>query len=204
MLSADAWDAVRAGRVLYAGTAQPQLAALEAAGVSPVVAEPSGRGLVEAALAAAGDAPVVERMYEAAINVPPALIAKRIAKVEAALVGKKVHVTAPNGTDLTFVIPANAWIHRNTGDASAAKVANARSVRCDVRGAADGIPFSPTESRVSGRTCCGSRSIGNNFQTVRPRRRNRTSNWPTCRCMTTSRRPTTTLKSMPIRRRLLG
>lgn len=77
----------------------------------------------------AGDVPVVEKMYEAAIHVPPALIAKRIAKVESALVGKKVHVTAPNGTDLTFVIPANAWVHRNTGDASAAKVANARSVR---------------------------------------------------------------------------
>ena len=59
LLSADAWDAVRAGRVLHAGTEQPQLAALEAAGVSPVVAEPSGRGLVEAALGAAGDAPVV-------------------------------------------------------------------------------------------------------------------------------------------------
>jgi hypothetical protein len=77
----------------------------------------------------AGDGPVVEKMYEAAIHVSPALIAKRIAKVQSALVGKKVHVTAPNGTDLTFVIPANAWIHRNTGDASAAKVANARSVR---------------------------------------------------------------------------
>jgi hypothetical protein len=76
-----------------------------------------------------GDVPVVEKMYEAAIHVPPALIAERIAKVEFALVGKKVRVTAPNGTDLTFVIPANAWVHRNTGDASAAKVANARSVR---------------------------------------------------------------------------
>ncbi len=77
----------------------------------------------------ADDVPMVEKMYEAAILVPPALIAKRIAKVESALVGKKVHVTAPNGTDLTFVIPADAWVHRNTGDASAAKVANARSVR---------------------------------------------------------------------------
>jgi len=45
--------------VLYGGTEQPQLAALEAAGVSPVVSEPSGRGLVEAALGAAGAAPVV-------------------------------------------------------------------------------------------------------------------------------------------------
>jgi hypothetical protein len=77
----------------------------------------------------AGDVAVVEKMYEAAIHVPPALIAERIAKVESALVGKKVHVTAPNGTDLTFMIPANARVHRNTGDASAAKVANARSVR---------------------------------------------------------------------------
>jgi hypothetical protein len=77
----------------------------------------------------ADDVPVVEKMYEAAIHVSPARIARRIAKVESALVGRKVHVTAPNGTDLTFMIPANAWVHRNTGDASAAKVANARSVR---------------------------------------------------------------------------
>lgn len=77
----------------------------------------------------AADTALVESMYEKAIRVPPAVIAKRIAAVETAIRGKKVHVTAPNGTDLTFEIPANAWVHRNTGDASKAKVADARSVR---------------------------------------------------------------------------
>jgi hypothetical protein len=77
----------------------------------------------------AADTSLVERMYEAAIRVPPGVIAKRIAAVETAVRGRKVHVTAPNGTDLTFEIPADARVHRNTGDASAAKVADARSVR---------------------------------------------------------------------------
>ncbi|HSK54223.1 MAG TPA: MazG family protein [Jiangellales bacterium] len=59
LLSADAWDVVRAGPVLHAGTAHPQVAALEAAGVSPLVVEPSGSALVETASSAEGDSPVV-------------------------------------------------------------------------------------------------------------------------------------------------
>ena len=72
----------------------------------------------------AADIPVVEAMYDAAIRVPPQVIAQRIAKVEQAVRGKTVHITASNGTDLTFLIPADAWVHRNTGDASTAKIAD--------------------------------------------------------------------------------
>ncbi len=77
----------------------------------------------------AADAPVVEAMYDAAIRVSPDVIAQRIAKVEQAVRGKTLHVTSENGTDLYFSIPADAWVHRNTGDASRQKTADARSVR---------------------------------------------------------------------------
>ncbi|MEO8448983.1 MAG: hypothetical protein ABI647_04275 [Gemmatimonadota bacterium] len=77
----------------------------------------------------AGDAPRIEAMYSAAILVPPADILARITKVEKAVRGATVHITAPNGTDLMFEVPKDAWVHRNSGDASRAKTANARSVR---------------------------------------------------------------------------
>jgi hypothetical protein len=75
------------------------------------------------------DVAVIEAMYAAAIKVPPEVIAARIATVESAVRGHKVHVTAANGTDLTFTIPSDAWMTRNTGLASREKVAGARSVR---------------------------------------------------------------------------
>ena len=77
----------------------------------------------------AADAPVVEAMYQRAIEVEPAEIARRIAIVEKAVRGAALHVTAANGTDFTFKIPQNAWVHRNTGLASREKVHDAVSVR---------------------------------------------------------------------------
>jgi hypothetical protein len=76
-----------------------------------------------------GDVALVERMYAKAIAIPHDAIAARIAAVESAIRGHKVHVTAPNGTDVTFTIPTDAWVHRNTGLASREKVSGARSVR---------------------------------------------------------------------------
>lgn len=76
-----------------------------------------------------GDVAPVEAMYAAAIAVPPETIAARIATVERSVRGHEVHVTAPNGTDLTFTIPQDAWVHRNTGLATREKVLGARSVR---------------------------------------------------------------------------
>jgi hypothetical protein len=75
------------------------------------------------------DVAEIEAMYAAAIKVPPDVIAARIATVESAVRGHKVHVTAANGTDLTFTIPKDAWMTRNTGLAAREKVAEARSVR---------------------------------------------------------------------------
>ena len=77
----------------------------------------------------AGDVHQIEAMYAAAIAVPPATLLARISAVERAVRGATVRITAPNGTDLTIEIPKDAWVHRNTGDASKAKVADARSIR---------------------------------------------------------------------------
>lgn len=71
----------------------------------------------------------VRRMYERAINMDPAEIETVLAPMEAKLRGAKLRLTSPDGTDLTFRIPGDAWFHHNTGEASRAKVANARSVR---------------------------------------------------------------------------
>jgi leucyl aminopeptidase (aminopeptidase T) len=71
----------------------------------------------------------VRRMYERAIEMDPAQIEAVLAPMEAKLRGAKVHLTSPEGTDLTFQIPKDAWFHHNTGEASRQKVATARSVR---------------------------------------------------------------------------
>jgi hypothetical protein len=71
----------------------------------------------------------VRRMYERAINMEPAAIEAVLAPMEAKLRGATVHLTSAEGTDLSFRIPRDAWFHHNTGEASRAKVANARSVR---------------------------------------------------------------------------
>lgn len=75
------------------------------------------------------DVNVVEEMYAKAIAVDPAVLNAKIAAVEAAVRGATVKITAPNGTAFSFKVAPNAWVHRNTGDASKAKVTNARSVR---------------------------------------------------------------------------
>jgi hypothetical protein len=79
--------------------------------------------------AEAADAPVIETMYQRAIDIEPAEIARRIAVIERGVRGATVRVTAPNGTDFTFKIPQNAHMHRNTGEATKEKVRDARSVR---------------------------------------------------------------------------
>jgi hypothetical protein len=77
----------------------------------------------------APDVPLIETMYQQAIEIEPAEIARRIAILENALRGTIVRVTAPNGTDFSFRIPQDAHIHRNTGEATREKVRDARSVR---------------------------------------------------------------------------
>jgi hypothetical protein len=77
----------------------------------------------------APDVPLIESMYQRAIEIEPAEIARRIAVLERALRGTIVRVTAPNGTDFSFKIPRNAHVHRNTGEATREKVRDARSVR---------------------------------------------------------------------------
>lgn len=75
------------------------------------------------------DVAKVEELYAKAIAVDPSVLLGRISALETAIKGATVTITAPNGTNLTLRVPATAWVHRNTGDASRAKVAPARSVR---------------------------------------------------------------------------
>ena len=77
----------------------------------------------------APDVPVIEAMYQRAIEIEPAEIARRIAVIEKGIRGATVRVTAPNGTDFTCNIPQNAHMHRNTGEATREKTRDARSVR---------------------------------------------------------------------------
>jgi len=62
------------------------------------------------------DIPLIEAMYQRAIEVSPAEIGKRLLALETALRGHTVHVTAPNGTDFFFRVPPDAYFHRNTGE----------------------------------------------------------------------------------------
>ncbi|HET9317625.1 MAG TPA: hypothetical protein VFQ51_18675 [Vicinamibacteria bacterium] len=71
----------------------------------------------------------VDAMYVAAIETTPAALLDRQKPIEKALRGRKVRITTPQGTDLTLEIPKEARFHRNTGDASPAKIKDARSVR---------------------------------------------------------------------------
>ena len=71
----------------------------------------------------------IDALYAEAIAVPPEQLRTRISAVEAALRGATITITAPNGTNLTLKMAPNAWVHHNTGDASRAKVADARSIR---------------------------------------------------------------------------
>jgi hypothetical protein len=71
----------------------------------------------------------IEAMYAEAIAVPPEILRKRQAALEKKLRGAKVRITTADGTDLTMEIPKEARFHRNTGEASAAKVKGAKSVR---------------------------------------------------------------------------
>lgn len=71
----------------------------------------------------------VDAMYAEAIAVPPEVLDRRQAALEEKLRGARVRITTPDGTDLKMEVPKDARFHRNTGEASAAKVKGARSVR---------------------------------------------------------------------------
>jgi hypothetical protein len=77
----------------------------------------------------ASDVDRIDALYAEAVAIPPEKLKARIEAVETAVRGATVVITAPNGTNLTIKVAANAWVHRNSGDASRAKVAKARSIR---------------------------------------------------------------------------
>jgi hypothetical protein len=75
------------------------------------------------------DAAWVEERYLRAIAVEPEQLEPLMAALDATLRGALVRITSPNGTDFTFRVAPDAWVHHNTGDASPAKVAGARTIR---------------------------------------------------------------------------
>lgn len=77
----------------------------------------------------ADDVSWVEERYAKAIAVAPALLESRMAALEEMIRGATVKITSSNGTDFTFTVAADAWIHHNTGDATRAKTARARTIR---------------------------------------------------------------------------
>jgi leucyl aminopeptidase (aminopeptidase T) len=61
----------------------------------------------------------VQRIYERAIlDLDYAALGRRQRRLVEALRGRTVRVTTPEGTDLSFELPADAWFHCNDGDGS--------------------------------------------------------------------------------------
>jgi hypothetical protein len=77
----------------------------------------------------ATDAAWVDERYVKAIGVEPAWFASRMAGLDEMIRGTSIRITSPNGTDFTFTVAKDAWVHHNTGDASRAKIARARTIR---------------------------------------------------------------------------
>jgi leucyl aminopeptidase (aminopeptidase T) len=69
----------------------------------------------------ARDVDLVDSLYTAAVAVAPAEIRAVNERLDRALRGATVRITAPNGTDLTLRVPRTAWTHGNDGDASRRK-----------------------------------------------------------------------------------
>jgi hypothetical protein len=75
------------------------------------------------------DAAWVEERYARAVAVEPASLESKMASLADTIRGATVRITSPNGTDFTFTVAPDAWFHHNTGDASPAKIAHARTIR---------------------------------------------------------------------------
>jgi len=65
--------------------------------------------------------------------------------------GKTVRLTSPGGTDLRFIVPADAWFHKNDGDMSAARAKTARGARDrEMELPAGALRFIPDRDSVAG------------------------------------------------------
>ena len=70
------------------------------------------------------------RMYERAIlDVDYAALSAHQDCLIAAIRGRSIRITTPDGTDLRFLVPRDAWFHKNDGDMGPARARLARSVR---------------------------------------------------------------------------
>jgi hypothetical protein len=79
------------------------------------------------------DAPIhleLQKIYERAIlELDYAALAQRQQRLVEAVRGRRLRVSTPDGTDLSFDLPANAWFHCNDGDASREKALRAVCAR---------------------------------------------------------------------------
>jgi len=67
------------------------------------------------------------RVYERAIlETDYAALSREQDRLIAALRGHAVHISTPDGTDLRFRVPADAWFHKNDGDISPSRARLAR------------------------------------------------------------------------------
>jgi leucyl aminopeptidase (aminopeptidase T) len=72
----------------------------------------------------------VHQMYQRAIlDLDYEALRARQERLVAAVRGRRLHITTPDGTDLALRLPAEGWYHRNDGDASRAKVLSAVCAR---------------------------------------------------------------------------
>ena len=66
--------------------------------------------------------------------------------------GKTVRLTSPGGSDLRFVVAADAWFHKNDGDMSAARAGAARGARDrEMELPAGALRFIPDPASIAGR-----------------------------------------------------
>ena len=84
----------------------------------------------EPAMKSAEEIAAASRVYERAIlETDYAALSRRQDRLMAALRGRALRLTTPDGTDLKLRIPDDAWFHKNDGDMSPARARQARGVR---------------------------------------------------------------------------
>lgn len=95
----------------------------------------------------------LSRLYERVIlETDYAALSRRQDRLIAALAGRGLHLTTPDGTDLRLQVPAGAWFHKNDGDMSPARAKRARSARDrEMELPAGALRFIPDPVSVAGR-----------------------------------------------------
>ena len=94
----------------------------------------------------------LSKLYEKAIlETDYAALSRTQDRLIGLLRGKTVRLTSPSGTDLRFIIPPDAWFHKNDGDMSVARARSARGARDrEMELPAGALRFIPDPDSVAG------------------------------------------------------